>query len=64
VTPSDIVHTAKAVEGLGIASERVEDPDEIKPALERALKLNGSGKPAFIEIICKQHPVYGGWLRA
>jgi acetolactate synthase-1/2/3 large subunit len=64
VTPSDIVHTAKAVEGLGIASERVEDPDEIAPALKRALKLNGSGKPAFIEVICKQHPVYGGWMRA
>ena len=64
VTPSDIVHTAKAVEGLGITSERVEDPDEIAPALKRALKLNGSGKPAFIEVICKQHPVYGGWMRA
>jgi hypothetical protein len=32
--------------------------------LKRALKLNGSGKPAFIEVICKQHPVYGGWMRA
>ncbi|MCJ7573264.1 hypothetical protein MUO93_03245, partial [Candidatus Bathyarchaeota archaeon] len=55
---------ARGRRGLGIASERVEDPDEIAPALKRALKLNGSGKPAFIEVICKQHPVYGGWMRA
>jgi len=64
VTPSDIVKTAKAVEGLGIHSERVEDPDEVAPALKRALKLNASGKPAFIEVICSRYPVYGGWIRA
>jgi acetolactate synthase-1/2/3 large subunit len=64
VTPSDIVNTAKAVEGLGIHSERIEDPDEVAPALKRALKLNASGKPAFIEVICSRYPVYGGWIRA
>jgi len=63
VTPSDIVNTAKTVEGLGIHSERVEDPDEIATALKRALKVNEAGKPAFIEVICCKYPVYGGWLR-
>ncbi len=63
VTPSEVFNTAKAVEGLGITSERIEDPDEIVPALIRALKLNESGKPAFIEFICSSYPVYGQWIR-
>ncbi len=63
VTTSDIMNTAKAVEGLGIHSERVEDPDEIAPALKRALKENKAGRPAFIEVICCKYPVYGDWLR-
>jgi len=63
VTPSDVVNTAKVAEGLGIASERVEDPDEVAPALKRALGENESGRPAFIEVICRQYPVYGGWVR-
>jgi acetolactate synthase-1/2/3 large subunit len=63
VTPSDIVNTAKTVEGIGIHSERVCDPDEIAPALKRALKVNASGRPAFIEVICCKYPVYGDWLR-
>jgi len=63
VTPSDIVNTAKTVEGLGIHSERVEDPDEVAPALKRALKENGSGRPAFVEVICCQYPVFGSWVR-
>jgi len=63
LTPSDIVKTAKTVEGLGIHSERIDDPDEVTPALKRALKLNASGKPAFIEVICCRYPVFGGWIR-
>ena len=63
VTLSDVVNTAKTVEGLGIASERVKDPDEVAPALKRALKENGSGRPAFVEFICCQYPVYGQWVR-
>jgi acetolactate synthase-1/2/3 large subunit len=63
VTPSDVVNTAKTVEGFGIHSERVEDPDEVAPALKRALKENEAGRPAFIEVICCKYPVYGQWLR-
>ena len=47
----------------GEQAERVEDPDEVAPALKRALMLNASGKPAFIEVICSRYPVYGRWLR-
>ncbi len=64
VTPSDVVNTAKVAEGLGIASERVEDPEEVAPALKRALRENSSGRPAFVEVICCQYPVYGGWVRS
>ena len=63
VTPSDVLNSAKTVEGLGIRSERVEDPDEVAPALRRALDENEAGRPAFVEVICCKYPVYGGWIR-
>jgi len=63
VAPSDVVNTAMTVEGFGIHSERVEDPDEVATALKRALKENEAGRPAFIEVICCKYPVYGQWLR-
>jgi len=63
VTSHEVQSSAKVAEGLGIQSERVEDPDEVAPALKRALKGNLGDKPAFIEVICSKHPVYGGWIR-
>ena len=38
----------KMVAALGGYGERVEDPEEIRPALERA---RGSGKPACLNVI-------------
>jgi thiamine pyrophosphate-dependent acetolactate synthase large subunit-like protein len=64
VTSSDIMNSSKTVSGLGIHSERVEAPDDVAPALKRALMENDSGRPAFIEVICCQYPVYGGWVRS
>ena len=63
LTSSDVQSTAKVVEGFSIEAERVEDPDEVAPAIKRALKANASGKPYFIEVICCKYPVYGRWLR-
>jgi acetolactate synthase-1/2/3 large subunit len=63
VTPSNVLSMARAAESLGEYSERVEDPDEVAPAIKRALKANLSGKPALLEFICSQYPVYGGWMR-
>ena len=63
VTPSNVLSTARAAEALGEYAERVEEPDEVGPALKRALKANRSGKPALLEFICSQYPVYGEWLR-
>ena len=30
--------------------------------LQRALAANTSGRPAYIEFICCQYPVYGQWV--
>ncbi len=62
VTSSSTLNMAETVSGLGIHAERIEEPDEITPALKRAFKENKSNKPAFIEFICSKYPVYGPWL--
>jgi thiamine pyrophosphate-dependent acetolactate synthase large subunit-like protein len=58
----DEVDMSKVVGALGFHSERVREPTEIIPALRRALAANASGRPAYIEFVCCQYPVYGEWL--
>ncbi len=53
---------SEAVKRLGYYAEHVVEPGEIIPALRRALDVNAQGRPAFLEFICCQHPVYGEWL--
>jgi acetolactate synthase-1/2/3 large subunit len=53
---------SKVADALGMYGERVEQPDELIPALKRAFKANTSGKPAYIEVIASQYPVYPGWM--
>ena len=40
---------AQAVGGHG---ERVSAPDEVRPALERALKASEDGTPALVDAVC------------
>ena len=40
LTSHEIQSTAKVAEALGIHAERIEEPDEIDPAIKRALKKN------------------------
>lgn len=47
----------------GYYAEDVTEPLEIIPALRRALEANAKNQPAYLEFICSQHPVYGGWIR-
>ena len=47
---------AKIMEGMGGHSERVTDPNEIKPALERAFN---SGKAALIDVVIDPDVGYG-----
>jgi acetolactate synthase-1/2/3 large subunit len=58
----DEVDMSKVIGQLGYHSERVSEPEEVSPALKRALAANDSGQPAYIEFICSQFPVYGGWV--
>lgn len=62
VSPSTDVNMSKALEAMGLYTERVEDPDEVSPAIKRAMKNNKAGKAAFLEIICSKYPVAGPWL--
>jgi hypothetical protein len=47
---------------VGYYAEDVREPEAIIPALERALAANEEGRPAYLEIICSQYPVYGPWV--
>lgn len=58
----DEVDMSAAIAKLGLSAERVREPSEIIPALERALGANESEQPAYIEFICSQYPVYGKWV--
>ncbi len=62
VTHSSILKMSKVADALGMYGERVEQPDELVPALKRAFKANTSGKSAYIEVIASQYPVYPGWM--
>jgi len=44
----------KVAEGLGGYAEKVEQPDNIIPALQRAKKAVDSGQPALVEIITRE----------
>jgi thiamine pyrophosphate-dependent acetolactate synthase large subunit-like protein len=41
-------------EGLGVASLRVEKPDDFLPALDEAKKITASGAPFLIECMVKE----------
>ena len=58
----DEVDMSKVIGEIGLHTERVTEPSEVVPALERALAANDNGQPAYIEFICCQYPVYGGWV--
>jgi acetolactate synthase-1/2/3 large subunit len=58
----DDVDMSKVIGALGFHTERVSEPAEVIPALRRALDVNTSGRPAYIEFVCCQYPVYGQWV--
>ncbi len=41
-------------EGLSVASRRLEDHAEIKPALKEAIEITEKGAPYLLEIITKE----------
>lgn len=44
---------ALVAEGLGAHAQKVTTPDQLAPAIKRALAANQSGKPALIEVMTK-----------
>ena len=56
------VDMSKVIGELGYHAERVSEPSEVPLALRRALSANDSGRPAYIEFVCSQFPVYGQWV--
>jgi len=64
VTDTTQINMARAAAELGYYSERVDDPAEVEPALKRALAQNAEGKPAYLEFIASQFPVYGPFVPA
>ena len=49
---------ADVAQALGVFSERITEPGEIVPAIQRALELNRSGKPVLLEFITKEEGEY------
>ncbi len=61
VTDHKTTRTAKAAEAIGCYAERIEDPEQIIPALKRAFAENEAKRPAFLEFLCSRYPIMGGW---
>lgn len=57
------VNMPKAIAEFGYHTERIDEPDQIAAALERALAANTNGQSAYLEFICSQFPIYGAWAR-
>jgi len=51
VSSSSVINYAAMAESLGCYGERVEEPDEVIPALRRGIKEINAGRPALIEVI-------------
>ena len=52
---------AKVADGLGAFSEKVKTPDQIGPAIGRAIAANRRGQPAVLEIITKAEETISRW---
>ena len=50
---------AKAVGWYG---EMVSEPSEVVPAAAAGAGRERPEPPAYLEFICSQHPVHGGWV--
>lgn len=64
VSDHSVADVSEAVKALGYYAEHVTEPSAIIPALRRALDENARDRPAYLEFICCQYPVFGDWSRA
>ena len=47
-------HYARVAEGLGAYAEQVQTPDQVAPAIRRALQANQNGQNAVLEMLTKE----------
>ena len=64
VSEHSVADMSESVKQMGYYSEHVTEPSEIIPALKRAFDENACNRPAYLEFICSQYPVYGRWARS
>ena len=57
------INMTGAIENIGWQTERVTEPAEIIPAMNRAFAANRANQPAYIEVIASQYPIYGDWAK-
>lgn len=57
----EAINMTAAIREIGWHTERVAEPGDIIPALERAFAVNKADRPAYIEVIASQYPLYGSW---
>jgi len=54
---------AMVAEGLGAAAEKVTTPDQLAPAIKRAIAANQAGKPALLEVMTKAEETISRYWR-
>jgi len=62
VSNHSVADMAGALKKMGYYAERIAEPSEVMPALKRALDENARSRPAYLEFICSQYPVFGRWV--
>ena len=63
VCEHDVADMSRAAAAIGYYAEDVTEPEQILPALQRCLAQNKEGRPAYLEVICSQYPVFGAWVK-
>ena len=54
---------ARMAESLGAYAEKITDPGEVGPAIERAKEISATGQPCVLEIITREEPVFSQYYR-
>ena len=61
VSDHTVADMSEAAKAMGCYAEHVTEPSQIIPALKRAFDENACNRPAYLEFICSQYPVFGNW---